>query len=153
MGISSTTLYNLAWSESTLDPTKYSKTGDRGIVQVNEKYHAEVSDQCAYDPLCSLTWAANRIKKGYLYEWTVANCYSYVSLFVDLPKMAQIKSNATPAVGRVAIFSYKGVKHIALITKLNTSTFSVKEANYHPALISTREVSYNDKSLIGFYSP
>ena len=66
--------------------------------------------------------------------------------------MEDIVPNTTPAVGKVAIFKYNTVKHIALITKLNQDSFEVKEANYRPALIDTRTVSWDDSHLVGFWS-
>ena len=99
-----------------------------------------------------MRWAAQRIKDGYISEWTVANCFSYVSLFVKLPKMSEILPNTTPFVGAVAIFNYNGVKHIAYIKELHADGFIVKEANYRPAVVDEREVNWNDKALVGFWA-
>lgn len=151
VGISTTTLFNLAWSESRLNP-QADNGKDRGIVQISRQHHPEVSDWCSFSAPCALRWAAERIKAGYSYEWTVCNCYSYVSLFERLPRMGDLVPNATPAVGRVAVFQYK-VKHIAVITKLEERGFWVKEANYKPCLVGERFVGWGDKALLGFWSP
>lgn len=147
------TLSNLIESESHWDPSKISETDDRGIVQINAHYHPEVSDECAFNPDCAIAWAAKRIQQGYLYEWTVANCYSYVSLFVHLPPMPSITPNSAPSVGSVAIFDYKGLKHVAYVVALKEEGFLVKEANFEPAKVAERLVNWNDKALEGFWNP
>lgn len=60
-----TTAVEIAEAESGGNPRGYNTAGnsagaDRGLYQINNYYHAEVSDQCAYDPLCA-TQAAFRI--------------------------------------------------------------------------------------------
>ena len=152
-GVASTTLYNLAWSESRFNPLATSTTGDRGIVQINSKAHPEVSDECAFDPQCALQWAAERIKAGYLYEWTAGNCYSYVSLFVDLPRMAEIVPGSPPEVGGVAIYDFNGQKHLAVITGFKTGGFTWKDANRKPGLIQEGFTKWGDPKLRGFFQP
>lgn len=49
-------------------------TGDggesRGLWQINEAWHPEVSDACAYDVTCSTDWSLKRIHAGYIDEWS-----------------------------------------------------------------------------------
>jgi hypothetical protein len=49
-------------------------TGDggesRGLWQINKAWHPEVSDACAYDVTCSTDWSLERIRAGYLDEWS-----------------------------------------------------------------------------------
>jgi hypothetical protein len=49
-------------------------TGDggesRGLWQINKAWHPEVSDACAYDVTCSTTWSLERIRAGYVDEWS-----------------------------------------------------------------------------------
>jgi Lysozyme like domain len=49
-------------------------TGDggesRGLWQINKAWHPEVSDACAYDVMCSTGWSLNRIRAGYVDEWS-----------------------------------------------------------------------------------
>jgi hypothetical protein len=49
-------------------------TGDggesRGLWQINKAWHPEVSDACAYDVTCSTNWSLERIRAGYLDEWS-----------------------------------------------------------------------------------
>ena len=42
---------------------------DRGLCQINNYHHAEVSDECAYDFHCSLIWTMDRINDGHQQEW------------------------------------------------------------------------------------
>lgn len=101
-----------------------------------------------------MRWSAERIKDGYLSEWTVANCYAFIRTQVrNVPLMSKIKPNSTPHKGSIAIFDYKGIPHLALVTEVNSEGFTVREANYIPAKISTRTVDWKDKNLKGFYSP
>ena len=37
---------------------------DRGVLQINSRWHPEVSDSCAYTPLCSFQSAYNISNKG-----------------------------------------------------------------------------------------
>ena len=49
-------------------------TGDggesRGLWQINKAWHPEVSDACAYDVTCSTDWSLERIRAGYVDEWS-----------------------------------------------------------------------------------
>jgi Lysozyme like domain len=49
-------------------------TGDggqsRGIWQINKAWHPEVSDACAYNVSCSTNWSLDRIRAGYIDEWS-----------------------------------------------------------------------------------
>ena len=45
----------------------YSK--DRGIFQINDYWHKEVSDECAHSIRCSTIWTMERINDGYQSEW------------------------------------------------------------------------------------
>jgi hypothetical protein len=42
----------------------------RGLWQINKAWHPEVSDACAYDVTCSTGWSLDRIRAGYLDEWS-----------------------------------------------------------------------------------
>lgn len=56
----------VALAESSLDPLNISHNPgsiDRGLWQINSKYHSEVPDVCAFDPLCNAK-AAYQISKG-----------------------------------------------------------------------------------------
>lgn len=65
--------------ESWWDPanTHINKDGtrDRGLWMFHEVYHAEVSDECAYDPICSTKEAIRVIKSRGWSEWVA---YQYV---------------------------------------------------------------------------
>lgn len=67
--------------------------------------------------------------------------------------MDEIKPNTTPAKGKVAIFYYKNVKHVALITDVEETGFIIRESNFHAGTIGTRFVPFTDPHLTGFYSP
>lgn len=68
-------LVALANCESTLNPkakrlnNDARKTTDRGLYQINNFWHYEVSDECAYDLRCATEWTIKRIKAGYQHEW------------------------------------------------------------------------------------
>ena len=50
-------------------------TRDRGLWMFHEKFHAEVSDECAYDPICATIHAIRVIKSRGWQEWVA---YQYV---------------------------------------------------------------------------
>ena len=67
-------ILNLAKCESTMREfaVNYNikdKSYDRGVLQINAKWHPEVSDECAFDVECSAKWTDERITNGYLHEW------------------------------------------------------------------------------------
>lgn len=66
-------LLRLAYCESRLNPDAINYNQghgtDRGIYQINDKYHPEVSDECAYDLECATKWTMWRINSGYQEEW------------------------------------------------------------------------------------
>ena len=49
-------------------------TGDggqsRGLWQINKAWHPEISDACAYNVTCSTDWSLERIRAGYIDEWS-----------------------------------------------------------------------------------
>lgn len=158
-GISSTTLYNLAYSESRLDPDPPGHNDGglaAGIVQIHyDTWH--FTREQVLDPEFSLRFAAKHIKAGDAWKyWTPLNCYTYVDtkFSFGLPKMAQIVPNSEPYVGSVAIFHYSGgVKHIAYVTAIGTGSFTVKEANFKAGVIGTRTIQLSDPFLDGFWMP
>lgn len=42
---------------------------DRGIFMINDYWHSEVSDECAFDVRCSTEWTINMINSGRQSEW------------------------------------------------------------------------------------
>lgn len=154
-GISTTTLSNLIYSESRWNPNATSSQGDRGIAQINFISHAEVKDACAFDPECAIRWTAQRIKQGYSDEWVACNCYSYLKTKIkNLPKMDDIVPNSKPQIGGVAIFYYgHGTKHVSYIKDIGRGILTLQESNFQPCLISPREVSVDNKNLVGFWYP
>lgn len=46
---------------------------DRGVFQINDKYHPEVSDEVAYDIEKATKWTMWRINNGYQHEWVCNN--------------------------------------------------------------------------------
>jgi len=58
-----------AWIDGKKVITHYIKTVDRGIFQINDIFHPEVSDECTDDIRCATEWTMWRIKTGYQKEW------------------------------------------------------------------------------------
>jgi hypothetical protein len=42
---------------------------DRGIYQINDKWHKEVSDEQAFDPYFSTKFFCKRVKEGFISDW------------------------------------------------------------------------------------
>ena len=154
VGISSTTLANLVWSESRNNPEAMGDKGcSYGLTQINLCVHKSITKEQALDPEWSLRYAAKAIQEDKDYQWTACNCYSLVSTKVKLPRMAQIHPNSSGKVGSVAIFYYGKVKHIAYVTEVSAAGFTVQEANKTRCHIGSRFVKWTDPSLAGFYNP
>ena len=154
--ISSTSLYNLTWSESRLNPEAVGDKGcSFGLVQINLCVHDSVTEEQALDPEFALRYAARAIKDGKEDAWSVCNCYAYVSTRVKLPKMANIQPNSNADIGSVAIFYYpsggKFVKHIAIVVKKDSNGFTVMESNKTHCLLGSRVVKWDDPRLDGFW--
>lgn len=70
-------LYNLAKCESGLRvyAVGVNEDGsyDRGFYQINNYWHPEVPDHCAFDLKCSTIWTNNMIKEGQLHQWTCSS--------------------------------------------------------------------------------
>ncbi len=157
--ISSTTLFNLADSESELNPDpKGHNDGGRaaGIMQIHYKTWGFTKEQ-VLDPEFSLSFAAKHIAEGDAWKyWTPMNCYTFVNTKFNftLPPMDVLYPNSPIKVGSVAIFMYSGgVKHVALVTNIKGGNFVVQEANYKPGVIGNRTIPLSDPHLIGFWTP
>lgn len=153
-GVPRETVDNLIECESRWDPTA-DNGADRGLWQINRRWHPTVTDEVAFNPLEASKWGLQRIKDGYLHEWVCANCVAYIRAYFypDLPPMDQIVPNSYAFEGSVVIFDYDGVKHLAYLDRFEEDYFVVKEANYEPAKIAERNVPYNDPRIVGFYAP
>jgi hypothetical protein len=64
----------VAKCESNLNPKalNINKDGsrDRGIFQINDKYHPEITDEMAYNPAIATTFFCNAVKAGNLTWWS-----------------------------------------------------------------------------------
>ena len=83
------------------------------------------------------------------------SCVAYLtSLGIKLPlgDAIDITPNSTPHVGGIALFTYGKLGHVALITSIDDTGFTVKEGNYHRCQQDTRYVLWTDAHLTGFWS-
>lgn len=55
-----------------------------------------------------------------------------------------------PAVGRVALLQYEDVSHVAVVTGVDGSGFTVEEANYKRCKQTTRFIKWNSPEVVGF---
>ena len=66
----------IAKCESGLNPTAINTntdgSRDRGLFQINEKYHPEVTDQQAFDPIFSTQFFCKAFKAGHLSWWNAS---------------------------------------------------------------------------------
>jgi hypothetical protein len=66
-------LVKLAWCESRFKPLALNNNGaygiDRGLFQINDKYHKEVSNECSFSVACSTKWTINAINNGHQNWW------------------------------------------------------------------------------------
>lgn len=73
-------LVKLAKCESRLDPKAVntennvpSHSKDRGLFQISDHWHPEVSDKVAFDVRLATEWTMWRINSGYQHEWVCDN--------------------------------------------------------------------------------
>lgn len=63
----------VAKAESNLSPTAINKntdgSRDRGLFQINEKWHPNITDEVAFDIILSTRFFCNAVKNGNLYWW------------------------------------------------------------------------------------
>lgn len=84
------------------------------------------------------------------------SCVQYaVSIGADIPVVdaSQIHpTNKEPYVGATAIFYYpnSGLHHVAVVTEVTDTSFTVRESNYVRCTVGTRVVPKTDKRLLGF---
>lgn len=151
--IATTSLFNLAMSESSLGEKRIGDNGKScGIIHFYQPSYPYEFENCKDDELI-LNKAAEMIAEGKGYEFTPGNCYQFAKVLVGkLPKMAEIVPNSDyPRIGGLAIFQYKS-KHIGVITEVLEDGFWIREANYEPYKISKRFIKWSDSKLVGFAS-
>lgn len=151
--IATTSLYNLAMSESSLGEARVGDSGKScGVIHFHRDYYPEENSRCEDDEYI-LNRAAQMIANGEGWKFTPGNCYQFVKALIGkLPRMSEIIPNSDyPRVGGLAIFHYKE-KHIAVVDEVLEDGFWIREANYEPYKIGKRFIKWNDKNLIGFAS-
>lgn len=80
-GVDPELAYRVAKCESSLNPQAMgiNETGsvDRGLFQWNDKFHPEISDNCAYDVECSVRAFCKAVKEDHLSWWNASkDCWS-----------------------------------------------------------------------------
>lgn len=155
--IASSTLWNLLWSESRLNPIATSSTGDFGIAQLNLAAHPEIATSSAFDPGFAIDWTAKQLGLGKESQWTVCSCVTYArTLIPSLPHQdaSAFVPNATFRKGIVAIFHYKnGKAHVGITGDFDAEGFWMAESNYLPCKTDKRYVRFDDPALAGFWQP
>ena len=151
--IATTTLYNLAFSESSLGEKR---TGDNGkscgIIHFHKDYYPEENSRCDDDEYI-LTRAAEMIADGEGWKFSPCNCYAFANVLTDykLPKMRDILPNSNyPRVGGLVILRYTNDKHIAIVQSVETDGFWIREANFEACKLGRRFIDWNDPHLKGF---
>lgn len=72
-GVSPAVVKKVIACESEYNPNALGDSGhSRGLVQIHDKYHPEVSDEEAYDPAFAVGFLVQKLKEGQGKQWT---CY------------------------------------------------------------------------------
>lgn len=88
-----------------------------------------------------------------LVDGVLCNCWAYSKqVYPTLPSTKVIHANLEDEPSDVAVFSYNGLPHYAVVERVGTSTFDVSETNFKRCQKGTRTVELDDPSLLGFYS-
>src|SRR3990167_3421056 len=62
-----------------------------------------------------------------------------------------LKANAHPGLGALALFRYSSGAHVAVITEIQEDGFFVKEGNFELCKLTCRFIQWNDLNLVGFW--
>lgn len=160
VGIASTTLYNLAFSESTLGKNRVGDGGKScGVVHFHKDYYPVENSKCDDDDYI-LTRAAQMIKAGIAHKFSPCNCISTArNLGAHFPKGMGaedfVPNTTLPNLvkGDLVLFRYKnGLRHVAVYQGMSDGLLRVKEGNYKPCKApAERLVSPDDYSVIGYW--
>lgn len=155
-GISTTTLYNLSFSESSLGEKRVGDSGDScGIIHHMRQFYPEQFERCEDDEFI-LTFASQQIAKGNESIYVPCNCYAFAKVLVDykLPPMREIVPNSiVPRVGGLVILYYGKVKHIAVIQEVSEIGIRIREANYEPCALGERTLTWSQLVKAGYWHP
>ncbi len=87
-------------------------------------------------------------------------CSCVAGVRVYVPTLAHMDAvwfaslpHSTPAPGRVVVFNYSGIYHVAYILSVTEEGFTVYEWNYHHCQKDTRFISWNDPHIASFFAP
>lgn len=152
--IATTTLYNLAKSESQLGTQRIGDDGKScGVVHFHQDYYPEENSRCDDDEYI-LTRASEMISQGEEWKFTPCNCYAFATVLVGrLPKMLDILPNSNyPRVGGLVVLRYKNDKHIGVVQSVEKDGVWIREANFEPCKLGSRLISWDDPALKGFVS-
>ena len=142
--------------ESKWDPTAVGADGELGLPQIFLKYHPEVTESEAKDPIFGINFVADELINGTEYQHTICNCRSEVSRLLakigsKLPKGEVIPNNSYPKVGGVIILQYKDLKHYAYVEKVGEDGIHISEANFIKCARSKRVIAFDDPHIIGYW--
>jgi hypothetical protein len=73
-GVDANLMIRIAKAESELNPSVIGKitSEDRGLFQINSRWHLKDDDVCAFDPYCSSDWTASKIALGGIGLWSAS---------------------------------------------------------------------------------
>jgi len=152
-----TTLSNVIDAETggTWDCSKVGKAGELGCLQIIPKFHPTV-DPLNFDE--AVKYFISEYKAGRGWQWTSLSCVKYVrAMGVTIPTgmdADMFHPNSRPTAGSVAIFKYKNSSHVGYVSRFTANGFIMRESNFESeGKISTREVSFSDPFLLGFWNP
>lgn len=153
-----TTLFNLAQSESTLGQERVGDGGDAcGVVHFNKNWFPTEFTKCGDDEYI-LTRAAEMIASGEAWKFSPCSCIATAkNLGVKIPPKTNAwdlhPNVAWPQRGDLVLFRYpSGMAHVAVFQEWRGDSMYVKEGNFKPCkAITERLVSPNDPSLTGYW--
>ena len=148
--IASTTLYNLAMSESSLGVQRSGDDGKScGIVHFHKDYFPEENSRCEDDEYI-LNRAAEMIANDECYLFTPCNCWSFArSKVKGLPSFIKdlVPNSDYPRVGGIIIMDYDGNPHFPVVLKVIEEGVLIEDANFEPAKIEKRLLTWEYLSI------
>lgn len=157
-GIASSTLYNLAESESGVGKERVGDGGKScGIIHFHQDFYPEEFSKCDDDEYI-LNKAAEMIANGEEWKFTPCSCIQTAkAMGAKLPKGNANdlfpNTSEAPRVGGVLILKYWNPDrhHVAYIEKISENGYHIVEGNFEKCKITRRVIPIEDRHIMGAY--
>ena len=141
--------------------TKVEIAGSEYEVQdrMNERYGCEYFDLWIEDKAEAINYGRRERNVRIYGEWTDHRVFSscvktarFLGLNLPGGDAKDLVPNGAPTIGGGIIFKYPTYSHVAVIKEFRKDGYWVAEGNFEKNKLTYRLVSYNEKSIVGFWN-